>query len=68
MNTFRGLLTLSDRRTHYSMEKIKMKKLILFSLLIYLTGCASNNVKDVKKGVISPSCALCQHSIELTAY
>lgn len=45
-----------------------MKKLILFSLLIYLTGCASNNVKDVKKGVIPPSCALCQHSVELTAF
>ncbi len=40
-----------------------MKKLILVLLLIFLTGCSMQNIKDVKKGTIPPSCAICQHSV-----
>ncbi|HDC2548780.1 TPA: hypothetical protein O7139_005324 [Salmonella enterica] len=38
-----------------------MKHIIIFCLLLSLGGCAT--VKDVKKGVIPPSCPLCQHSL-----
>ncbi|ENY5058609.1 lysis protein for colicin E6 [Salmonella enterica] len=40
-----------------------MKVFILFALLLCLTGCSAQKVKDVKKGPVSPSCSLCQYSV-----
>lgn len=40
-----------------------MKTVIIFCLLLSLAGCSTVKVKDVKKGVIPPSCTLCQHSL-----
>ncbi|EOV0286029.1 hypothetical protein ACOIP5_005065 [Salmonella enterica] len=39
-----------------------MKHIIIFCLLVVLASCST--VKDVKKGVIPPSCPLCQHSLD----
>lgn len=40
-----------------------MKLFILFSLLVCLTGGSAQQVKDVKKGPVSPSCSVCQYSV-----
>ncbi|EHJ0335993.1 TPA: colicin release lysis protein [Salmonella enterica] len=40
-----------------------MNVFIISLLLICLMGCSAQNVKDVKKGPVSPSCSLCQHSV-----
>lgn len=40
-----------------------MKILALVLCLIFLTGCTTLSIKDVKKGALPPSCAICQHSV-----